>query len=172
MKTYLLFLFICSTSLAMPVGNVLVTPENTKIQFSVVNLLITTAHGSFEKFKGEIKFSKNFLDSKFAATIQTGSINTNEDKRDEHLRSVDYFNVEKFPEMTFESKSLEGAPEKFKMKGTMNLLGQSREVTLDCQWNQDANQIVANAVVNRKDFGMTSGPTIKDNVSITIIFKL
>ena len=82
-----------------------IDPDHSNVGFKVRHLMVSNVKGSFEKFTGSVDINdKDITKSKVEVTIDTNSINSNVQKRDEHLRSPDFFDVAKFPTMTFVSK--------------------------------------------------------------------
>ena len=85
-----------------------IDPAHSSIGFSVKHMMVSTVHGTFGKYTAKVMYDdKKPENSIFEATIQAATINTGIDARDKHLRSPDFFDVEKFPEITFHSKKVE-----------------------------------------------------------------
>ncbi len=108
-------------------------PFHSKITFSVTHLGIADVLGLFKEFDVTITTSKaDFSDAVFELTAQTASLNTEVEKRDEHLRSADFFDVEKNPTLTFKSTSIKKAgANKYKLSGDLTLNGITKPVTVD-----------------------------------------
>ena len=86
------------------------TPEHSQVAFNVCHL-VSQAHGLFNEFSGQIEFDPEHPEkTRVEATIVVSSIDTDHEKRDAHLRSADFFDVESFPSMTFKSNPLPGCP--------------------------------------------------------------
>jgi polyisoprenoid-binding protein YceI len=155
-------------------------PSHTTIQFKVRNMLIMNVTGVFEKFKGTVDIDPtDITKSKVDVSIETSSINTGIDRRDNDLRSPNFFEVAKFPTMTFVSTKVEAGPDKEKLKvtGDLTIKGVTKQVVLSV----DAPKILerdlklgasATAMINRQDFGVSSGGVIADEVYITITTEL
>jgi polyisoprenoid-binding protein YceI len=113
---------------------------------------------------------KNLEKGKAEITIQMASINTDNSKRDDHLRSADFFNVEKFPTMTFKStKITKGSGDNFKMTGNLTIKDVTKEVTLDCTFNgviefmgNNRAGFTAQTVINRQDFNVSWDNKLQD----------
>jgi len=104
---------------------------HSNIGFSVRHMAISNVKGSFTDFNGTFVWDgKNLSNSSVEVTIQTKSIDTGNEKRDEHLRTEDFFEVEKYPEITFESSSFEKSGDGYKATGTLTMHGVSKEVTI------------------------------------------
>ncbi|CAH2031884.1 YceI family protein [Trichlorobacter ammonificans] len=164
--------------------------EHSSIAFKVRHLMVANVKGLFEKFKGTVVIDENDITrSKVEVSIDTASINTNVAKRDEHLRSPDFFDVAKYPAMTFVStKVVKAGTGKLKVTGDLTLHGVTREVVLDVEgpskeskdpWGNLRSGATASAKVNRKDFGLnwnkaleTGGVVVGDEVTITLEVEL
>jgi len=142
-----------------------IDPSHSEVSFSVRHLGISKVSGKFDKYEGTIDFdAANVGASKTNVTIQASSINTNQEKRDTHLKACDFFCVEKFGTLTFASKSVKPlSADKFQVVGDLSLHGITKEVTLDVTFNgeavgPDGNSragFSATGDLNRKDFGLT-----------------
>lgn len=142
-----------------------IDPDHSLVSFKVRHLAISSVLGQFDKFKGVFNFDpKNFGASMARASIDVSSINTNQNKRDDHLRSDDFFSAAKFPEITFVSKKIEGvSPDNFKLIGDLTMRGVTKEVELDVEmggqtkdpWGNDRVAFSASTKLNRRDFGLS-----------------
>ncbi|MBF0431127.1 MAG: polyisoprenoid-binding protein [Fibrobacteria bacterium] len=137
---------------------------HTHIGFSVKHMVVTTVKGNFTDFSGSISVDKNDLSKSWVKVkIKTTSINTNMQKRDDHLRSADFFNVEKFPEIKFESKSIQKKGDGYIAKGTLSMHGVSKEVSIPFTfagpiknpWGKYVIGIEGSLTINREDYGLT-----------------
>ena len=157
-----------------------VDPARTTIQFKVKNMGIMNVKGGFEKFKGTVDIDEaDISKSKVDVSIDIASINTGIDMRDKDLRSPNFFDVVKFPTMTFVSTKIETGTDKEKLKVTGNLTikGVTKEVILNVDGLKNLQGDLkrgasATATVNRQDFGVSSGATIGDEVFITVNTEL
>lgn len=158
--------------------------------FAVRHLMVATVRGEFGKTAGTVEFDgKNLSSIKVNATIDVNSISTREPKRDDHLRSPDFFDVAKFPTITFVSKRAEPAGEgKFKLVGDLTMRGVTKEVVLDVvgptapvKGSRGETRVGATATttLNRKDFGVSwsrtldgGGVVVSDEVQVTIDLAL
>jgi polyisoprenoid-binding protein YceI len=104
---------------------------HTKIGFNVTHMVVAEVEGSFREFDGSIvSKSEDFSGSEISFTAKTASIDTDNDRRNEHLRSPDFFDVEKFPEITFKGVlAKEGG--KYKLKGDLTMHGVTKKVDFD-----------------------------------------
>ena len=159
---------------------------HSSAQFSVRHMMVATVRGEFANTKGTVTWDgKNLASAVVEATIDAASISTREPKRDAHLRSADFFDVEKYPTLTFKSTRIEPvSPGKFRMAGDLTMRGVTKPVIFDVDGPTQAvkdnrgNQRVgasATATINRKDFGLTwnaaletGGVVVSDEVKITL----
>lgn len=167
-----------------------IDPDHSSIGFKVRHLMVTNVRGSFDKHTGVVEINDtDITKSKVTVTIDTASINTNVQKRDEHLRSADFFDVAKYPTMTFVSKKVAKAgADKLKVTGDLTLHGITREVVLDVEglskeskdpWGNIRSGAVATAKINRKDFGLvwnkaleTGGVAVGEEIAIHLEIEM
>jgi polyisoprenoid-binding protein YceI len=167
-----------------------IDPEHSNVGFKVRHLMISNVKGSFEKNSGVVDINdKDITKSKVEVSIDTASINTNVQKRDDHLRSPDFFDVAKFPTMTFVSKKVAKAgKDKLKVTGDLTLHGVTREVVLDVEgpskeskdpWGNIRRGATATTKINRKDFGLTwnkaletGGVAVGEEIAITLEIEM
>ena len=145
-----------------------VDPAHAKVTFSTVHNTISDVEGLFNSFESSVSASKeDFSDAVFELSIDVKSIDTEVTMRDDHLRSADFFEVEKFPKMTFKSTSVGKTKEKnrYKLKGDLIMHGVTKTVTLDLWYRgtitdaQSGNEIAGfqvSGILNRLDFGVGS----------------
>jgi polyisoprenoid-binding protein YceI len=134
---------------------------HSEVGFAVRHFVAKTP-GRFNEFSGEIMVDpKDPSTLAVNATIKTASIDTNSENRDGHLKSPDFFNVEKFPEMTFKSKKVTKDGDHWHVTGDLTMLGVTKEVTLDTEIlgfqtgpKGSMAGFEARGKINRKDFGM------------------
>lgn len=137
-KFFILILFVAASQAQNKTESVWVVDKaHSKIGFSVTHLLISEVGGNFKDFDLTVKASKNdFTDAKIEFKARTSSIFTNNEKRYEHLRSDDFFNSDKFPEMTFTSKSFKKVSKnKYRLIGDLTIRDVTKEVVLDVEYN-------------------------------------
>lgn len=151
---------------------------HSQILFSATHMGFSHSHGSFVDFDGTLEFDeKNIAKSKVKVTIQTDSINLNDKTWNDHMKDKKWFNVIKFPTMTFESTSVVPTGDKtFDLIGDLKLLGVSKPVTLNVTLNKvgpffgkEKAGFSATGTIKRTDFGMkTFVPNIADEIPIRI----
>jgi polyisoprenoid-binding protein YceI len=158
---------------------------HTTAQFTVRHMMVTNVRGSFGKVSGTIQYDGKDV-STIAAniTIDAASINTNNEKRDAHLRSPDFFDATAFPTITFKSKRVQkGAAGTFKLIGDLTIHGVTKEVTLDVEGPSQIYKngpvfkvgATATTTINRHDYGVKwsrtmdgGGVVVGDDVKITL----
>lgn len=153
---------------------------HAEIGFAVKHMMISNAKGSFNTFEGTVEYDIATKTLKSAeGSIDAASIDTNNEARDKHLKNADFFDVEKFPKITFKSTSVEKTGDNtFTVTGNLNVLGIDREVVLPVTVNgpvdgrQGGKLIGLECVttLNRRNLGITNSPAaaIADEVKIDI----
>jgi polyisoprenoid-binding protein YceI len=163
-----------------------IDPAHTSIVFSVSHAQLSYTYGFFRKAAGAYILDKNNpANCRFRLTIQTDSLDTNHAERDKHLRSEDFFNVEQFPEIVFDSTSCTPASSAeggiaYQVKGNMTIHGVTRQVTLPLRmlgegkgpFNDQRSGFLCQVELKRSDFGMTNLLNIVgDAIGITVSFE-
>ena len=148
----------------VPTGTWKVDPTHSSVEFQIKHMMIATVKGRFTEFEGTIEAAPDIADSRVYGKVKTASVDTNEPTRDAHLRTADFFDVERYPEIVFESKRIEplGGP-RYRVVGDLTLKGTTREVELDSTvegserdpWGNDRIGLRASGTIDRKDFGLT-----------------
>ncbi len=156
-----------------------VDPVHSSISFSIEHAGISNIHGRFNDFSGEITIdSADPEKSSFALTIPVESIDTNNVKRDEHLRAPDYFNVKQFPNLTFRSTSVKPLTGGFEVTGELTMHGVTRPLTLKFAGGDKVVEfpkgtkrigLVSEFSVRRTDFGVsTAQGGLGDEVTVVV----
>lgn len=138
---------------------------HSSASFSIKHMMIAKVHGAFEKISGTLVYdAASPGKSTLNVSIDAASINTHEAARDTHLKSADFFDVEKFPTLTFKATKVEGSGEDLKVTGDLTIHGVTKTVTLDVEgpsaeikdpWGQTKIGASGKTKINRKDFGLT-----------------
>ena len=161
-----------------------IDPNHTAAQFSVRHMGISTVRGAFTKVGGSAQYDpSNVSKTTIDATIDASSIDTRVSMRDDDLRSPNYFDVAKYPTITFKSKSVQAASDgKLKIVGDLTIHGVTKEVTLDVDGpsapvtDPKGNSHLgasASTMVNRKDFGVGGASNmVGEDITITIDVEL
>ncbi len=183
-------IIVTAMILAIPYAAIATTwnidPDHSNLGFKIKHLMVSNVKGNFEKYSGNVELNdKDITKSKVEITIETNSVNTNVKKRDDHLRSADFFDVAKYPTMTFVSKKVTVVgPDKLKVTGDFTLHGVTKEVVLDLEgpsaeskdpWGNTRKGATATTKISRKDYGLmwnqaleTGGVLVGDEVEITL----
>ncbi len=158
---------------------------HSSVSFKVKHMMVSNVRGAFTAFEGSFEFDPEApKHAKVTTEIQMASVNTNDEKRDEHLRSPDFFDVESHPTMTFESMKLESKGDnEYVLHGNLTLNGVTKPVELDLEfngtvvdpWGNTRSGFEAEGEINRKDFGITwsknmdgGGLVVGDKVEIEL----
>jgi len=142
-----------------------IDPMHSEVQFKVKHLVISTVTGFFKSFEGSMETDgDDFEDAKISFAIDIDSIDTNQSQRDGHLKSPEFFDAEKYPQITFSSTSFKatGKDDEYKLTGDLTIKGVTKPVTLDAEFGGTADDFYGNTKagfevtgkINRKDFGL------------------
>ena len=163
---------------------------HSSVGFAVKHLMVSTARGQFDRVTGRVEIDDADLTrSRIDVTIEAASVNTRNAKRDEHLRSADFFDVAKYPLITFKSSHFEKAADgRLLAIGNLTMHGVTRPVTLTVDsiaplskapWGTTVRGATATGKLFRKDFGLvwnktleTGGVAVSDEVELTIDAEL
>src|ERR1700731_3299971 len=167
-----------------------IDPTHSTAGFKVRHLMVSWVRGEFSGVTGTVVHDpKNAANSKVEATIDATTINTRDEQRDQHLKSADFLDVEKFAKITFVSKKVTPASEgEWKVTGDLTIHGVTGEVTLAVEgpapeahdpWGGVRSGISASTKVSRKDFGLvwnmaleTGGVVVGEEVAIHLELEL
>ncbi|MCU0449867.1 MAG: YceI family protein [Bernardetiaceae bacterium] len=147
-----------------------IDPAHSEIQFKVKHLMITTVTGSFAKIGGLAQTDgDNFNNAHIEFTADIASVSTNNEQRDAHLRSADFFDAEQFPQLKFVSTNFRSSsPDQYTLEGNLELHGITKPVSLAVEftgiqkdpWGNTKAGFELQGKINRKDFGLTwNAPT-------------
>jgi polyisoprenoid-binding protein YceI len=166
-----------------------VDTAHSSANFSVRHMMVSNARGDFAGVTGKIVWDGDPKTASVEATIDASTVDTGVDKRDEHLRSADFFDVAKYPTLTFKSRKVESAGTgRLKITGDLTMRGVTKEVVLDVEgptaefknpWGKIVIGASASTTVKRTDFGLTwnkaletGGVVVGDDVKIAIELEL
>ena len=176
-----------TTTQVLPTGTWTIDPSHSSIEFSVRHLMISKVKGSFKTFSGTVTVPEDPFQASLNVTIDPNSIDTGDATRDGHLRSGDFFEVEKYPEAQYVSSSVRPAGDGYVVDGELSLHGVTRPVSLDLDfngtggdpWGNTRAGFTATADINRRDFGIditmpmeTGGVVVGDKIKLTIEVEL
>jgi polyisoprenoid-binding protein YceI len=159
--------------------------SHSTAEFTVRHLMITNVRGRFGKVSGSVDYDPAKPEaSSIEATIDASSIDTRDEKRDAHLRSADFFDVEKYPTLTFKSKKVTKTGDGFTAVGDLTMHGVTKEVTLEVEelsqpnkdpWGNTRMGASAHGKINRKDWGLgwnqaleTGGVLVGEQVKLSL----
>ena len=171
-KTLALFILITLVLTApAQAAEYTIDTEHSKVIFTVTHLGISKVSGEFKKFSGSFDFdAANIAAATTSATIDSSSIDTSVVKRDEHLKSPDFFDAVQFPEITFTSKKITPVSEnQFKVGGDLSMHGVTQAVELDVKlggtvkdpWGNERAAFTAATVIDRRQFGVVWNKTLE-----------
>ncbi|MBA2356627.1 MAG: YceI family protein [Acidobacteria bacterium] len=166
-----------------------IDPAHSTATFTVKHMMVSTVHGSFGKIEGSVVYDgENIAAVKAETIIDATTITTNNEKRDAHLKSPDFFDVAAHPTITFKSKRAEAVGNgKFKLIGDLTMRGVTREVVLDVEGPSDSIVVqnatrvgaTATTTLNRQDYGVNwsrsidgGGVVVSDQVKVTLELAL
>ena len=153
-----------------------IDPDHSIIEFRVSHMVVSKTSGRFMDYKGFVVMDTDTKSFKaIEAVIQTTSINTNQEKRDTHLRNSDFLDVKQFPTMTYKMKSYQKDGDTYTVVGHLTLRGVTKEVTLTGTfngatkdpWGNTRAGFTADGTLNRKDFDMVWNKTL-DNGGLVV----
>ncbi|MEM7549896.1 MAG: YceI family protein [Bacteroidota bacterium] len=159
-----------------------IDPMHSEVHFKVKHMMVSTVTGAFDEFEGKTEAEdENFENGTFTFKAKTASINTKITDRDNHLKSDDFFNAEKYPEITFNSKSFIKDGDDFKLVGDLTIRDVTREVELEVihdgvavdPYGQTKAGFELTGKINRKEFGLQwNGVTEAGSVVVSDTVRL
>lgn len=161
-----------------------IDPQHSGVTFRIQHLVISKVSGHFDKFTGALEYDKGNIKSwKAEAKIDAASINTGVEARDKHLRSADFLEVDKFPDIAFKSTKVVAEKGDAKLHGELTIRGVTKPVVLTLSiggttkdpWGNTRLGATATTKISRKDFGLTwnkaletGGVMVGDELEITL----
>lgn len=163
-------------------GTYNVDAAHTRVSFVIAHFVVSEVEGRFNDVEGSFTLAEPFKNSKVTATVPVKSIDTAVKQRDDHLRSKDFFDAEKYPTMKLVSKSFSGTPENFKMVAALTIKNVTKNVTFEGKytgsvkdsWGNMRTALQATAKISRKAFNIKYsdkvdlGPAVGDEVTIRL----
>jgi polyisoprenoid-binding protein YceI len=168
--------------------------SHSKVGFSVTHLMVSETEGKFKVYDGTVssKSENDFTGAQIEFSADASSINTEDEKRDGHLKSADFFDVEKYPKITFKSTSMKLNPKKGKtaydLEGDLTMKGVTKHVTLTAigaskavkdPWGNTKYGFKVNGTINRKDYGLnwnaaleSGGVVVSEEVKLDMNIEL
>jgi polyisoprenoid-binding protein YceI len=166
-------------------GTWAIDPVHSEVSFVVRHMMVSKVRGRFDKFEGTFVTGADPLESTVTASVDLSTINTGQEQRDAHIRSADFFEVEKYPTMTFASTGIKEGEEGFVLEGDLTIKGVTRPVAFNLEvsgFGPDAYGgtragFSATTVINRTDYGVSfngpipgvpGGVAVSENVTINL----
>ena len=166
-----------------------IDPAHSSAEFKVKHMMISNVRGKFGGITGVLnRVDADHTESSLEVSIDVSTVNTQDEKRDGHLKSPDFFDAEKFPAMTFKSTHIEKKGDGFAVTGDLTIHGVTKPVVLNVEevsepakdpWGNTRIGLTATAKINRKDFGLSWNSTLEaggvlvgEDVSITLDVEL
>ena len=166
-------------------GTWAIDPVHSEVSFVVRHMMVSKVRGRFDTFEGTIVTGASPLQSSVTASIDLSSVNTGTQQRDDHIRSADFFEVDKHPKMTFQSTGVRAEAEGFLLDGDLSIKDVTKPITLQLEINGFGPDsyggtrcgFSAQGEINRMDFGVNfngpipgvpGGVAVSDKVSITL----
>lgn len=164
-------------------GKYNVDPAHTRVSFLIDHFVVSQVEGRFNDVKGFFVLDNDLSKAQVEVTVPISSLDTGVKKRDDHLKSKDFFDAKKYPTMTFKSKKFTGNVTEFQVVGDLTIKNVTKEVTLDGKytgsvkdtWGNIRAAVQATGKVNRRDFNINyndmieAGPAVGDEVTIKIL---
>jgi polyisoprenoid-binding protein YceI len=151
------------TRTGIPTGTWTVDPAHSKVGFAVKHMGVATVRGEFREFEGAIEIGDDLESSRAHGTVKAASVDTNQEQRDEHLRSADFFDAEAHPELRFESSRIEALDdETFRIVGRLTMNGVTRDLELRAEivgtglgaGDEERIGLELTGQLSRRDYGM------------------
>lgn len=164
-------------------GTWVIDPVHSEVGFSVRHLMVSKVKGSFKTFEGSITVAENAIESKADASIDASSVDTRDENRDTHLRSSDFFDIDKHPKITFVATAVRPAGSDYVVSGDLTIHGVTKPVDLEVEYNGVSPDpwgglragFSATTEISRGDFGIEfnmpldgGGVVVGDKVKISI----
>lgn len=178
----LLTLALPLSAKTIPTGKYNIDSMHSKVGFEIPHLVISSVEGKFDKFEGVIEVESKIEKSKVEMSVDISSISTGVTKRDDHLKSPDFFDAKKYPKLSFTSTKVTQTEDALTVTGNLKIKDKTKEVTLDLKYlgevkdgyGQDKIAFKGKTKINRKEFGLTwsqaveAGPIVGDEVEISL----
>lgn len=167
-----------------------IDPAHSEVGFRIKHLMISSVKGQFKQFEASIYTTgDDFMSAEVDCWIDASSIDTNSPDRDKHLKSADFFDVEQFPQISFQSNTVENVDKdgSYELWGDLTIKGIKKKIKLDVEfggvikdpWGNEKAAFTINGKVNRKDWGLTwntaleaGGVLVGDDVKISCEIQL
>ena len=161
-------------------GTWTIDPVHSEVSFVVRHMMVSKVRGRFDKFEGTITTAPDPLQSTVTADVDLSSVNTGNETRDNHVRSEDFFHIEKHPTMSFRSTAVRPDGDNFLLDGDLTLKGVTKPVTLTItsfkhapnMQKKDSIGADATGKIKRSDFNMAKAvPLVGDEITLEIVIE-
>jgi polyisoprenoid-binding protein YceI len=151
------------TTTIVPTGTWVVDPAHSRVEFAVKHMGIATVRGTFREFEGTLEVGQDLASSRARGSVNVASITTNDEQRDEHLRSPDFFDVEHYPQITFESTRIDPIDDETSLVfGNLTMHGITHEIKIEVvvqgtdtdPWGNERVGLEGVSVLKRSDYDM------------------
>lgn len=164
-----------------------IDPVHSSVEFIARHLVVSKVRGSFSSFTATTEIADDITNSKIDAEIDVSSISTGTDDRDAHLKSADFFDIEKYPKITFASTSIVPSGDHYAVNGDLTIHGVTRNITLQLEfngvtkdpWGNVKSGYSASGELSRKDFAMEwnaplegTGVLVSDKIQLELEIQL
>jgi polyisoprenoid-binding protein YceI len=148
---------------SIPTGTWNVDPAHSSVGFAVKHMGIATVRGEFTEFEGTLEIGEDLQGASVSGTVKAQSVNTTETQRDEHLRSPDFFDAAQYPELRFESTSIEALDDaEYRIAGKLTIHGVTKDIVLHGEvqgtdtdpWGNERVGLEVTGQLSRADYGM------------------
>lgn len=167
-------------------GKYNIDPAHSRVSFEIDHFVISSVEGRFNDVQGTVEISRDLKKCNVNVTIPVASLDTAVKQRDDHLKSPDFFDAKKYPNMTFKSKKCSGNLEDLKITGDLTIKDVTKEVVMEAEyegsvtdsWGNERAAFTADFDVKRKDYNIKYddkidiGPVVGDKVEVEIITEL
>ncbi len=176
-----------TTAVLLPAGTWEIDPSHSTVEFAVRHLMVSKVKGRFTTVSGTVTVPENPLESVVRASVDVGSIHTGDAQRDGHLRTADFFEVDKYPTMEFVSTGVRPAGDGYVLSGRLTLHGVTRDIELDLEFHGTGTGpdgrpragLTATGEIDRRDYGIDitmplpgGGVVVGDKVKIALEVQL
>lgn len=167
-----LFVVVFSAQLAFAASTAYRVLPTSELKFRVRNFGITSVEGKFKDFSGTLQLDQTFENSKATAEIMTASLDSENEERDTHLKSSDFFDVKTHPKISFKSTAIKGTKDSFELTGELEIKKIPKSITLKCvdaKLERAEVSFRCEGETDRTLFGITHGGTIGDKVKLELL---
>ena len=171
-----------ATTTIVPTGTYTVDPTHSSVEFAVKHLGIATVRGTFASFEGTLELGEDLSQATADGVVEVATLDTKEPTRDEHLRSADFFDAERYPQIGFRSTDIRATDEdEFEIVGDLTMHGVTRSIKLKAEvqgtetdpWGNERVGLEVTGSLSRGDYGMTFNQALgSGNVLVSDKVKL